>query len=101
MYFARNHRERLPYIDVVAIGAPQVGDEEFTCYAGRNLNMRRIVYLGSGQRDNVEETGRWSYGIGDAIPLLPLACAGLSLSGACVSMGCDCQNTPRIHSTEW
>lgn len=84
MYFARNHRDRVEHIDVVTIGAPQVGDADFNRYAASQLNMRRIAYLGSGQRPDVQETGSFSYGIGDAIPLLPLACPNLKMPGASV-----------------
>lgn len=78
-YFDRNHGARLQQIDVVAFGAPQVGDAEFNCYAARRLNMRRVAYVGSAQRDDVPSGS--IYGIGDIIPLLPLACPNLQLPG--------------------
>lgn len=75
MYFARNHRERLPQIDMVALASPQVGDADFNCYADRHVNMRRIAFLGSAQRTDVEEPNPISYGFGDIVPTLPLPCA--------------------------
>jgi len=47
--------------------------------------MRRIAYVGSAQREDVEEDRAHpiiSYGIGDIIPTLPLACPNLLLPGA-------------------
>jgi hypothetical protein len=66
---------------VVAFGAPQVGDAEFTCFVASNVNMRRVAYVGSGQRNDVREERLFAYGIGDLVPLLPLACPNLLLPG--------------------
>jgi hypothetical protein len=90
VYFARNHGERLAQIEVVTIGAPQVGNADFNRYAASHLNMRRLAYLGSAQRADVpEEVGSswFSYGIGDAVLLMPLACPNLKLPGKCRRVG--------------
>ena len=57
----------------------QVGDLEYTKFLDSTLNSRRIIYLGSGVRDNASEAG-WNYGIGDAVPQIPPTC-GESMPG--------------------
>jgi hypothetical protein len=49
--------------------------------------MRRIAYLGSAQRDDVQEDRAVSYGIGDIVPALPVACTNLKMPGMRVYLG--------------
>lgn len=67
-------------ISTVTFGAPNAGDVEFTDWADRYINSRRIMYMGSGQSDFAEENGL-KYGIGDMIPQMPVACKGYNLTG--------------------
>jgi hypothetical protein len=53
-------------IDCITFGAPNVGNREFTDYLNRNVNLRRIGYVGSGQMDIPEEEGL-KYGFADIV----------------------------------
>lgn len=83
VYFARNHGARLQQIDAVALATPQVGDAEFNCYADRHVNMRRIAYIGSAQREDVREERFWTYGAGDVVPALPMGCSNMHMPREC------------------
>jgi hypothetical protein len=50
-------------VDVVAIGAPLVGDQTFVAATGRLINQRSIVYVGSDVDRVVQD-----FRIGDPIP---------------------------------
>lgn len=65
----------------MTVAAPQVGDAEFHAFADRHVNMRRVVYQGSAQREDIQEDRVWTYGFGDFVPSLPLACPNLSMPG--------------------
>ena len=57
-----------------------MGDVEFTEWADRHINSRRVIYVGSGQTD-FAGAGGLKYGIGDMIPQMPIACKGYNMTG--------------------